>query len=85
MGNEYPYHGSLWQFAISSWMDLKKGNDGSVVIYIQSQSPGKDKEANWLPAPKGEFNVLMRLYAPKPAVLFDRWSPPPIVKSSTYK
>ena len=38
--------------------------DGSVDMYIQAESPGKDKEANWLPAPKGKFVLVMRMYAP---------------------
>ena len=41
-------------------------------------SPGKDKEANWLPAPKGPFNLTMRLYAPKSAALTGKWNPPPV-------
>jgi hypothetical protein len=49
---------------------LKKNADGSVDIYIQTGSPGKDREANWLPAPKGgPFTLLLRMYWPKQAVL----------------
>jgi len=55
----------LNRYAVSSWMPFKKNADGSLDIYIQSQSPGKDKEANWLPAPEGEFNLTMRMYWPK--------------------
>ena len=39
--------------------------DGSVDLYLQADSPGKGKEANWLPAPKGKFQLVMRIYAPK--------------------
>ena len=43
---------------------LKTNADGSVDLYIQNESPGKDKEANWLPAPKDKFILMMRLYWP---------------------
>ena len=46
---------------------LKTNADGSLPIYIQSKSPGADKEANWLPAPDGPIYMVMRLYWPKTA------------------
>ena len=55
----------LNRFAVSSWMPFKHDPDGSLTLYFQNESPGKDKEADWLPAPKGPFNLTMRLYAPK--------------------
>jgi hypothetical protein len=64
--------------AISSWMPLKRNPDGSIDVYIQNESPGKDKESNWLPAPKGEFNVTMRMYWPRekdPSILDSTWKP----------
>ena len=45
------------------------------------RSPGVDKEANWLPAPKGPFNLTMRLYAPKSDALTGKWNAPPVVRS----
>ena len=45
--------------------DMKKNADGSLTLYIQKDSPGKDKEANWLPAPNGPIYLVMRLYWPK--------------------
>jgi hypothetical protein len=70
----------LNRFAVSSWMPFKYNTDGSLDLYFQNESPGTDKEVNWLPAPKGAFNLTMRLYAPKSDALTGRWNPPPITK-----
>jgi hypothetical protein len=70
----------LNRFAVSSWMPFKHNPDGSLDLYFQNESPGKDKEANWLPAPKGAFNLTMRLYAPKQEALTGKWNPPPVTK-----
>jgi hypothetical protein len=48
---------------------------------IFSKSPGRVKEANWLPAPKGAFNLTMRLYSPKSEALTGKWNPLPIVRA----
>ena len=72
----------LNRFNLSSWMPLKRNADGSLDLYIQNASPGADKEANWLPAPKGEFNLLMRLYAPHSEALTGKWNPPPVTRVS---
>ena len=69
---------ALNRFAFSSWMPFKKNADGSLDIYFQHENPGKDLEANWLPAPKGGFNLTMRLYGPKPEILNGKWNPPPV-------
>ena len=71
---------SLNRFAVSSWMPFKYNADGSLDLYFENESPGKDKEANWLPAPKEPFNLLMRMYAPKSEVLIGKWNPPPVTK-----
>jgi hypothetical protein len=47
--------------------DMKKNPDGSLTLYIQKDSPGADKESNWLPAPNGEIYLVMRLYWPTTA------------------
>ena len=65
-------------------MPFKYDPDGSLTLYIQNENPGKDKEANWLPAPKGPFNLTMRLYAPKFEALTGKWAPPPVAKSEAF-
>jgi len=64
------------RFAVSSWMPFKYNADGSLDLTIQHENPGADKEANWLPAPKGPLGVTMRIYAPKAVALDGRWNPP---------
>jgi hypothetical protein len=68
----------LNRFAVSSWMPFKYKPDGSLDLYFQNESPGADQEVNWLPAPKGPFNLTMRLYAPKSDALTGKWDPPPV-------
>jgi len=57
---------------------FKRDADGGLTLFIQNESPGKEKEANWLPGPKGPFSVIMRLYWPKPAALDGSWKKPPM-------
>ena len=66
--------------------NMKKNEEGSLTLYIQKDSPGADKEANWLPAPNGPIYLVMRLYWPKvepPSILppgEGTWKPPGIVQ-----
>ena len=66
--------------------DMKKSDDGSLTLYIQKDSPGADKESNWLPAPDGPIYLVMRLYWPRveaPSILppgDGTWKPPGLVK-----
>ena len=54
--------------------------DGSLTISVQKESPGKNLESNWLPAPDGPFYAVMRLYGPKKEALEGKWVNPPLVK-----
>jgi hypothetical protein len=76
----YQVANGLDRFAISSWMPFNRNPDGSLDLYFQSDSPGAAREANWVPAPKGPFNLTMRLYAPKSEALTGKWNPPPVTK-----
>jgi hypothetical protein len=70
------------KYAVSSWMNPKVNSDGSLTIYMQPTSPGKDKEINWLPS-SGSIPTptpLMRLYWPLPTALDGTWNPPPMVE-----
>lgn len=61
--------------------NLKPNADGSLTLYVQTDSPGADKESNWLPAPKGEdFSLYIRTYWPQEAVPSGAWTPPPVAK-----
>ena len=61
--------------------NLKKNADGSLTIYMQKDSPGADKESNWLPAPDGPIYVAMRLYWPKQSELKAGWKPPDVQRA----
>jgi hypothetical protein len=75
-------HNPLDRYLLNSTMmdQFAKEEDGSIIFYIQKDSPGKDKEANWLPAPDGPLYMVMRLYGPEPDALEGKWMPSPIVK-----
>ncbi|WP_267224121.1 DUF1254 domain-containing protein [Dyella silvae] len=60
---------------------LKRDSDGGITFYIQNESPGKDKEANWLPAPKGPFFLALRLYWPKEPAFNGQWKTPALQRS----
>jgi hypothetical protein len=59
---------------------FNKDTDGGLTLLVQNEPPGKDKEANWLPAPKGPFIMVMRLYWPKEEALQGRWTAPPLTR-----
>ncbi len=68
----------LNRYAIGERDPLRYNEDSSLDLYIQRDAPGEERMANWLPAPEGDFSVMLRLYWPKPAVLEGEWAPPPI-------
>jgi hypothetical protein len=54
------------RYHLAGYDNLKKGADGSITIYMQTDNPGQDKESNWLPTPEGDFFLILRNYAPVP-------------------
>lgn len=75
----------LNKFTVSPRNNLKTNPDGSTTLYFQRESPGADKESNWLPAPAGAFVPMLRMYWPKeqtPSILNGTWAPPKIMKAS---
>lgn len=74
----------LNRYLINSPMlpDLKRDPDGGFTLHIQHDSPGGERESNWLPAPSGPFWVIMRIYWPKPEALDGSWKQPPLVSQA---
>lgn len=75
----------LDRYSISARQPLKANPDGSIDLLIQHESPGSDMESNWLPAPKGKFILMMRLYWPdegNPSIIDGSWTIPPVKKVS---
>jgi hypothetical protein len=71
------------RYSISPRQNLKTNPDGSTELYIQKDSPGKDKESNWLPAPPGKFILMLRMYWPNeksPSIINGSWKIPPVKK-----
>jgi hypothetical protein len=62
--------------------ELVYGDDGSLTLYLQRESPGGDKEPNWLPTTEAgvPFRVILRQYLPRPAIYSGRYAPPPIIR-----
>ena len=72
----------LNRYLINSPMlpQMKCDADGGLTLLVQNESPGKDRETNWLPAPKGPFLMALRLYWPKEEAIDGRWTEPKVVK-----
>jgi hypothetical protein len=71
------------RFALGTHDKFKYNSDGSLDIYVQSTSPGKAKESNWLPSAPGPFILMFRLYWPDQSVLNGTWKPPVVQKIGT--
>ena len=73
----------LNRYSISARQNLKQNADGSVDLYVQHESPGADKESNWLPAPAGKFILMLRMYWPRetdPTILDGSWVIPAVAR-----
>jgi hypothetical protein len=73
----------LDRYSISPRQPLVYNADGSLDLYIQNTSPGKDRQANWLPAPEGRFVLMLRMYRPRqqsPSIINGSWQPPGVRK-----
>jgi hypothetical protein len=70
------------RYSLGDRSGMKTDKDGSLTIYLQKDSPGPDKEANWLPTPTGEFFMFLRAYFPGEALVKGSWEPPPVTRVS---
>jgi hypothetical protein len=69
------------RYAIGDRDRLKFADDGSLTLYLQHASPGADNESNWLPAPEGDFHLILRIYWPQPQALSGAWVLPPVART----
>jgi hypothetical protein len=70
---------------VSPRTKFKTNADGSVDVYIKNEAPGKDKDSNWLPAPRDKFNLILRLYWPRekpPSILDGTWKIPAVKEAN---
>jgi hypothetical protein len=77
------YPNKLNRLTVSTRNKFIYNENGSLTLRFQHESPGADKEPNWLPAPAAPFAMTMRLYWPNkkdPSILNGTWGPPPVVK-----
>jgi len=70
----------IHRYSINSRNPIVKENDGAITIFISHRSPGKDKELNWLPTPKGPFYMVLRTYGPSTSIVDEKWEMP-VVKA----
>lgn len=82
--NYYTVANPINRYFLGSDSKMKYNADGSLTLYIQQDNPGADKESNWLPAPAGEFYLILRSYAPGAAMIESlsnshAYTPPPVI------
>ena len=68
------------RYSLGDRSGMKADEDGSLTIYLQKDSPGADKESNWLPAPEGKFFLILRTYLPAEELVNQTWAPPPLTR-----
>ena len=78
----YPNALNRFSLGTKNNKDLKYAADGSLTLYLGNKSPGKENEANWIPAPAAHFSLILRLYWPDASVLEDKWQPPQVKKGN---
>lgn len=78
-GEGYLYPNGAERYAVGDrTRGLRRGRDGSLTLYVQHRPPHGRRRGNWLPAPRGRFRLIMRLYEPKRAAFNGNWRPPPV-------
>ena len=80
--NRYLAENAINRYSIGSQTEsLKINEDGSLTIFFQTESPGKDREGNWLPSPDGPFYTVLRIYGPSDSILNGTYKLPQIIKN----
>jgi hypothetical protein len=69
---------SIDRYSVGDRSGMQPDADGGLTIYVQKDSPGADKQGNWLPAPRGQFFMIMRTYLPAQDIVDQTWQPPKI-------
>ncbi len=84
-GDKFLFENALDRYLINSSMleQLKANENGDIVLYLQHAKPGPGDETNWLPAPAGEFGVVLRIYLPGRSAIDGTWTAPPINRVAT--
>ncbi len=78
----YMVDNPIKRYAVGDRDELTFNKDGSLDLLIQHDSPGPDRQANWLPAPADDFNLVLRLHWPRTEILTGAWNPPPVRASA---
>ena len=76
----YLYANPVERYLLNSSQDLRRGTDGSLTLYLQHENPEEAESSNWLPAPRGPFFVILRMYGPEAGTLSGADVLPPLVR-----